>query len=110
MSSNDASDSRVRAVLFEEQGWWVAQCLEVNVATQARTLQDLQFELERILVGYLVVAKENDAEPFENLRRAPKRFWRMYEEGSPVQTIQFLFHAPRGIPEVTVPELELRAA
>lgn len=102
---------RIRAVLFEEEGWWVAQCLEYNVATQAKSLEDLRYELERILLGHLVVSAENATEPFQNLPPAPQRFWRMYESAQPIEPpADSSFHAPEGLSGVKAPAVELRAA
>lgn len=36
----------VRAVAFQSGDWWVAQCLEYAIATQARKLEDLPYEIE----------------------------------------------------------------
>ena len=69
---------QISAVLFEEDGWWSAQCLEYDVAAQARTLTDLRYELERVLRSHVVVSSELGRSPFEGLAPAPQRFWDMY--------------------------------
>jgi hypothetical protein len=46
----------IRAVAFEHGDHWVAQCLEHDIATQARTLDSLLDELERILAAYILDA------------------------------------------------------
>lgn len=74
----------VRAVLYQESsGWWSAQCLEYDVATQAKTLPTLYRELERVLLSYFVVSNHLGVEPFSGLPPAPKHFQAMFYDGKP---------------------------
>ncbi len=65
-------------LLWQEDNLWLAQCLQYDIAAQAKTLGDLRYELERILVGHLVISAENGAEPFEDIPPAPTEFWQKY--------------------------------
>lgn len=79
----------IHAVAFRRKSHWVAQCLEYNIATQAKTLDALLYELERILVGHVLVADQEQTEPFVGLQGAPKRFWEMYKRAlAPVTPAQ----------------------
>ena len=82
----------IRAVFFRDQQWWIAQCLEYDIATCATTLPDLNLELERLLQGHLVVATEHGVQPFAGLPPAPKRFWKLFESArarvEPVNPLQ----------------------
>lgn len=71
-------ETTIKAILFKEEDWYVAQCLDYDIATQARSIQDLYYELEHVLVGHVVVAQHEECVPFEGLPRAPKRYWDMY--------------------------------
>lgn len=71
---------QIRAVMFKEGEWFSAQCLDFDIATQAHSLTDLRYELERVLVGHLAVARELGRAPFQGLNRAPQRFWDMFEK------------------------------
>jgi hypothetical protein len=109
--------NNVRAVLIQEvDGRWSAQCLEYDIAAQAKTLAELRYELEKALVGHMVVSVELGMKPFESLGPAPQRFWDMFEAakdklvgerysfrvvGQGVPTIQ---------PELRVAEPELQEA
>ena len=101
------ADLKIRAVLFQEEGWWVAQCLEYDIAAQARTQDDLLYELERLLVGRILVSAAKSQQPFENLPSAPRRYWTMYEEAEPISTPLLPFR--QGDFQV-LPDIELRAA
>jgi hypothetical protein len=70
---------RIRAIIFEEDDWWCAQCLEYDIAAQARSLSDLQSELVRVLETHMIASVELGQAPFEGLPPAPKKFWQMYK-------------------------------
>lgn len=70
----------ISAVLFQEGDWWSAQCLEYDIAAQAKTLPALYDELERVLAAHITVSLELDKEPFAGFNPAPKKFWDMYRD------------------------------
>jgi hypothetical protein len=83
----------IRAVLFQEAGWWCGQCLEHDIATQARTFEELKAELVRTLSIHADLAIERGQEPLAALPSAPDRYFQMYdafakvggtEEASPI--------------------------
>jgi len=96
----------IRAVLFQEGDWWVAQCLDYDIATQAKKMAELYYELERILVGHIVVAQEHGIAPFTGIPRAPKRYWDLFRDAlvklEPVK--------PQALLDVPSPVMDLRAA
>jgi hypothetical protein len=49
--------------------------LEYDIAAQAKTLEDCQYQLERLIAGHVAIALENKLEPFAGLPRAPEKFW-----------------------------------
>jgi hypothetical protein len=59
---------------------WVAQCLQYDITAQAETIEKLQCRFERILTGTIILALENEEEPFANLNPAPQRYWTQYGE------------------------------
>jgi hypothetical protein len=69
----------IRAVVFREGEWWIAQCLEHDLVGLARTLEDLPDELRKQLRTQVEASLAAGAEPFADLPAAPARFWRMYE-------------------------------
>jgi hypothetical protein len=73
-----SSEFRVSAILMQEGEWWSAHCLEYDIATQAKSLSDLRYELMRVLYAHVVVSAENKQPPFHNLKPAPKKFWTMF--------------------------------
>lgn len=62
-------------VLFKDRGWWVAQCLERNLATASRDLRELPSKLEAVLKVQIEADRAAGIEPFSALPQAPRRFW-----------------------------------
>jgi hypothetical protein len=69
----------INVILFEHGEWWSAQCLEYDIAAQAKSLSDLLYELERVLVSHLYIAEELGRQPFDGLGPAPQKFWDLYD-------------------------------
>lgn len=67
-------------VVFPEGGWWIAQGLEYDFAAQAKTLDDLRYELQRTVVGHFVACAEAGVDPLSSVPKAPERFWKMWTE------------------------------
>jgi hypothetical protein len=96
---------KIRAVAFREGEWWVAQCLEYDLATQARRLEDLPQELRRLLAVQVAASLECGVEPFYGFSPAPRRFWEMYERSkSRVEPVLSEAAAP------AAPDVETRIA
>jgi hypothetical protein len=69
----------IHAVAFRRGDWWIAQCLEYRLSTQTRTLEELPYELERLLAVQIHASLARGIEPFAGFRPAPRRYWEMYE-------------------------------
>lgn len=106
------TEHRVRAVAFREGDWWVAQCLEYDIAVQARRMEDLPGELQKVLTVQILASIEAGIEPLLGLPRAPRRFWNMYERSSasmPVQGDNPSLGLPAGV-DAAPPQIETRIA
>lgn len=69
----------IRAVVFREGDWWIAQCLEYDFVSAAETLEELPDQLLQQLRTQIEISQESGVEPFAGFPKAPARFWRMYE-------------------------------
>ncbi len=76
----------ISAVVFQEEGWLVAQCLEYDIAAQAKTLKDLEYELGRLLIAHIVLNTDAELVPFDALPPAPQIYWEMFEQGLRLET------------------------
>lgn len=72
--------SAIRAVMFKRGRFWILQCLEFDICVQAQKLQDLQYELERALIGYQAACDQEKTDAFSNLPRAPQQYWDMWNK------------------------------
>ncbi|HEU4368419.1 MAG TPA: hypothetical protein VFV05_09360 [Methylomirabilota bacterium] len=69
----------VKVVVFQDQDWVCAQCLDYDIAARAQNLDDCLYEFQRLMMGRIAIAMENGVEPFEGLPKAPRRFWEWFE-------------------------------
>ena len=70
---------RIRAVVFKEGDWWVAQCLEYDFAAVSRALEELPGELEGAVATQIEISLERGIQPYHGYSPAPRRFWEMFE-------------------------------
>ena len=66
-------------VVFQEDGWLCARFLEYDMAVQAKSLPELHYEAQRLLMAHIAMAAELNQEPFAGLKPAPQKFWSMFE-------------------------------
>lgn len=71
--------TKLRIVIFQEGEWLCAHCLEYDFSTQAKSLDDLRYDLERMIVGHIAVSLANGLKPFRNGKRAPEKYWMMFK-------------------------------
>lgn len=62
-------------LLFQESEWWVAQCLEYDIAAQGKTVAEVKDSFIKTLAGQMVVDVRNGNRPLEGIQRAPKYYW-----------------------------------
>ena len=70
---------KLRVVIFQEGEWLCAHCLEYDFATQAKTLDDLRYGIERMIAGHIAISLANGLKPFKSERWAPKKYWTLFE-------------------------------
>ena len=109
-----AESYTISVVLLQEGEWWSAQCLEYDIAAQAKTLPDLYYELEKTFVSHISVSDSLGQEPFADLEPAPTRYWEMFQnaklrvEGSRVPfRVPSTSRYPIPIPELRVAEPQI---
>ncbi len=73
----------IHVVCFRDRGWWVAQCLEHNLATSSKDPRELTQKLEIVLKVQVEADLEAGRTPFSALPRAPRRFWTLFESAEP---------------------------
>jgi hypothetical protein len=78
----ETSDQTLRAVIFFDRGWWVAQCLDYDICVSAKGREKLPRKLLRRLQSRAAFDVSHGLSPFQNVSKAPDKFWGMYAAAS----------------------------
>ncbi len=79
--------------------------MEYDIAVQAKTVRDLEYELQRVIMGHVFASQENGREPFEGLLAAPAEFWEKFDkEALRVESSFPSFRFPKNMPQVETRE------
>jgi len=71
----------LRVIYLRETDYWVAQCLEHDIAAQGKTLSEVEDAFRKTLVGQIVLDLRKGREPLEDIKPAPSIYWRKFREG-----------------------------
>lgn len=77
-----AQEFRVSVIIYPEGNVWIAQCLEYDIVSQGKTIQDVQDRLTRNIAATLSIYAENGRNALESIPSAPKKFWEMFERAT----------------------------
>lgn len=69
--------TKVTAVAFQENGIWIAQCLEYNMVGCAESLEELPNELIGQILDQIAADRAAGREPFSHFKRAPQEYWNL---------------------------------
>lgn len=75
----------VRVLLLQEEGKWVAQCLEYDVAAQADTLTGVQQAFVKSLASQVCVNLHHGKEPMEDVPAAPAYYLEQFKQAMQVK-------------------------
>lgn len=101
----------ISVLLIQEGDWWSAQCLEYDIATQAKSLPELDYELQRVLLAHIMASVSLGKQPFEGLDPAPAEYWEMYRASKyGLNTDRMPFRAEDVPPAYIVPKPDFRIA
>ena len=78
----------MRAVIYQDRGWWVAQCLEYDLCTSAKDRTELTRRLASQVRLQMVIDVAAGKRPFQDLPRAPDRRWEAYSLGKPEKVLK----------------------
>jgi hypothetical protein len=69
----------VNAVVYQENGMWIAHCLEYSFVSCAEKLEDLPNELLYQMLDQIEVNLKAGQQPFFGFKPAPRKYWEMWE-------------------------------
>lgn len=78
----------IRAVVFRRGERWVAQCLDVDLATSADSFEELQERMRSQIQCQMTLDRRRNREPFSTLNRAPQNFWDLLEDARPLGELE----------------------
>lgn len=67
----------LRAVVYQEDDWWLAHCLELDLVAEGKTAKDALANLQGLCAFQIKVAWE-DGDLESIFRPAPPETWRMF--------------------------------
>lgn len=80
MEPDRASPGRTRVVLCREEGIYVAQCLEYDIAAHGATVAAAREAFIDAWIRHVMVAMERGVRPFDGLPEGPREYWRLWDE------------------------------
>lgn len=67
-------------LLLQEDGIWVAQCLQKDIASQGSTIENAISSFERTFVGQVILDLKDNKSPLEDIQQAPNRFFETFNK------------------------------
>ena len=76
-----------RVVLFQESGIWIAQCLERDIAAQAKSIAELKKAFTLVVRRQAEIDIKCGRIPFDGIPQAPELFQDLYNRGEKLQDL-----------------------
>ncbi len=74
----NVTQKKLRILLIREKDMVAAQCLEHDIVTQGKDMEQALRRLETVLRLYIKDDLEEGIEPLSNIPQAPKMYWDMF--------------------------------
>ncbi len=71
-------------LLCVEEGTYVAQCLEYDIAAQGRSLHEAMQRFQATFVAHITLDLQEGRSPLCDVQRAPDRYWEQFEKAEPL--------------------------
>ncbi len=81
MAQSPETIEPLEVVLFEEDGWWIAQCLSVDIGAESYSKEAAMSAFEQVVIGQLLVDAALGQPSFASLGPAPEKFRAMFDLG-----------------------------
>lgn len=97
------SGGRIDVLIIEEaagdKAYWVAQCLQYDIAVQADSLPELKDAFHSVLAGNVLLALERGLNPLADFKPAPEKYWKQYREAR-----ESILGLPIEVPQDRIPK------
>jgi hypothetical protein len=75
----NGNEKSIRVIVFRETDHYVAQCLDYDIATQAKTLEGLVDRLELTLDAEFAICEEDGMQPNKAIPAAPNYYHELWD-------------------------------
>ena len=83
-----AQSERIRVLILPELGFFVAQCLEFDIAAQGSTIEEVMGNFSYAVLAHFDIAEERGEEPLEHVEPAPDFYVALYEKGQKLRDFE----------------------
>jgi hypothetical protein len=84
MTNTNEQDLTVNVLAFREGEFWVAQCIEFDIAARSDTLEKAMQAFGRVFTANLVVNDQLGRKALDGIPPAPTRFKHMFDSAKSV--------------------------
>jgi len=95
---NDKHNFVMHVLLLNDDGVWVAQCLDYDIAAQGKTINKAVDALTRTFAGQVVLDIQHGKKPLEDFTKAPIDYWNKFEDANRLEG-----RKPFGLPKSFIP-------
>jgi len=81
-------------LLNQNNDGWAAVCLQLDIAAQGRSLEDVMGSFERTVISQVALDLNQDRKPFQDIRQSPIEYWHLFQSAQ-----FFAYPRPLRIPE-----------
>lgn len=86
------------SVLFIREGeYWVAQCLEFDIAAQGLTIAEAKNAFELTFVSQIIVDLHHNEEPLAKIPHAPAAYWQRFKKAERLDD-RIQLYVPENVP------------
>ena len=98
----------LNAVAFEEDGVWIVQGIEYDIATFTHDIDNIPEAFMKTVMEYVCISAELGRQPLQGIKPAPQRFRDMFERSrSRVSAVEEQVHP---VARMTRPIVDIRLA
>lgn len=87
---------RISVLLLQEENYWVAQCLEYDIAAQGKSISEAKKSFEKTIIGQIVLDLKDNLKPLNSIKKAPQMYFDMFKKAERLKE-QTKFAMPKSI-------------
>lgn len=80
---------KLSVLLLKENNTWVAQCLEHDIAAQAKTIKDVKTAFEKTVTGQCFLDLQRGSDPLASIGPAPGFYRPLFDSA---EKLEYKFH------------------